>query len=25
VAVLAGIWCNWQHDWFWSSYSRFES
>ncbi len=20
-----GIWCNWQHDWFWSSYSRFES
>ena len=21
----SGIWCNWQHDWFWSSYSRFES
>ena len=22
--AIAG-WCNWQHGWFWSSYSRFES
>ena len=20
-----GVWCNWQHGWFWSSCSRFES
>ena len=19
------LWCNWQHSWFWSNYSRFES